>query len=267
MQRKKKLPNNEESKRELEQEAEEIAEEKEKKVVKSGFDKESWQPKTVTGKKVKEGIIKNIDQILDSGIKIKEAEIVDALLPNLETELLLIGQAKGKFGGGQRRIFRQTQKKTSEGNKPRFATLAVVGNKDGFVGIGIGKAKETVPAREKAIRRAKLNIIKIRRGCGSWECGCKEPHTLPFSVEGKSGSAVLMLMPAPKGSGLVVEKECQKILRLAGIKDVWSKQLRRAKTKLNLIYACFNALKKLMEIKVKSDFINEAGVVEGFAKT
>jgi len=242
-------------------------ERRERKVIREVFDKEAWKPKTEIGKKVKEGIIKNIDEILDNGIKIKEAEIVDALFPELEIDLLMIGQAKGKFGGGQRRVFRQTQKKTKEGNKPRFATLAVVGDKNGFVGMGFGKSKETVPAREKAIRKAKLNLIKIRRGCGSWECGCKESHSLPFNVEGKNGSAVLLLMPAPKGTGLVVEKECQKILRMAGIKDVRSKQLRKAKTKLNLIYACFEALKKLMAIKVKTEFIDEMGIVEGAVKT
>jgi len=238
----------------------------ERKSVRAPFDKDAWKPKTEIGKKVKQGIIKNLDEILDNCMHIKEAEIIDVLLPDLEIELLLVGQAKGKFGGGQRRIFRQTQKKTSEGNKPKFATLAIVGNKNGFVGMGMGKSKETVPAREKAIRNAKLNIIKIRRGCGSWECGCKEPHSFPFSVNGKSGASELVFMPAPKGTGLVVEKECQKILKMAGVNDAWSKQLRSGKTKLNLIYACFEALKKLLSMKVKHDLIEKAGIVEGAVK-
>jgi len=111
-----------------------------------------WIPKTEFGRKVKSGEIKDIDEILDKGGKILEAEIVDALLPDLEYELITIGQSKGKFGGGKRSIWKQTQKKTKEGNKPKFATVAVVGNRKGYVGIGYGKAKETVPAREKAIR-------------------------------------------------------------------------------------------------------------------
>ena len=106
----------------------------------------------------------------------------------LKNDLLLIGQSKGKFGGGARRIFKQTQKKTPEGNKPSFACAAVVGNEDGYVGVGSGKSKDTVPAREKAIRRAKLNLFKIRRGCGSWECNCKTHHSIPFETEGKCGS-------------------------------------------------------------------------------
>jgi small subunit ribosomal protein S5 len=233
----------------------------------SSFNKEAWQPKTILGKKVKSGEIKDIDYILDNGIKILEAEIVDALIPNLTTDLLLVGQAKGKFGGGQRRVFRQTQKKTKEGNKPKFATVAVVGNGDGYVGIGYGKSKETVPAREKAIRNAKLNVIKIKRGCGSWKCGCKEPHTIPYAVMGKCGSVKLKLMPAPKGSGLRIENECSKVLKTVGIKDIWSKKYGKTKSKINLIYACLAALNNLMKTKIKTEDVEKLGIVEGAIKS
>jgi len=135
----------------------------EKGQTKTEFDASAWKPKTDLGKKVKNGEITTIDEILNAGIRIMEPEIVDFLLKNLESDLLMIGQAKGKFGGGQRRVFRQTQKKTKEGNKPKFSTFAIIGNKDGYIGLGYGKAKETVPAREKALREAKLNIIKIKR--------------------------------------------------------------------------------------------------------
>lgn len=221
---------------------------------KTEFDKESWKPKTLLGKKVKNDEIVSIDQILDKRERILEQQIVDSLLPNLSSDLLLIGQSKGKFGGGAKRVFKQTQKKTQEGNKPKFATFAIVGNEDGYIGVGYGKSKETVPAREKAIRNAKLNIIKIRRGCGSWQCGCKEPHTIPFAVEGKCGSVIIKLMPAPRGTGLCVEGECKKILKSAGIKDIWSKTLGQTKTKINLVNACFNALKRLMEMKIQKKY-------------
>jgi len=227
------------------------------------FDKVAWKPKTGLGNKVKSGEVKDITEILDNGLKILEPEIVDALITNLSNELLLIGQSKGKFGGGQRRVFKQTQKKTREGNKPHFATMAVVGNQDGVVGLGYGKSKETVPAREKSIRNAKLNIIKIRRGCGSWQCGCKEPHTIPFKVEGRCGSVRLKLIPAPKGTGLFIEHECQKMLKLAGIKDVWSESSGQTKTKINLISACFDALKKLMGTKVGPEYLEILGIKEG----
>ena len=184
------------------------------------FDISSWQPKTEIGRKVKSGEIKDIDEILGAGRPILEAEIVDALLKT-ESELLLIGQAKGKFGGGQRRVFRQTQKKTREGNKPKFATMAVVGDKNGHVGVGYGKSKETVPAREKAFKDAKLNFIIVRRGTGSWEDQSTEPHSIPFAVEGKCGSYTIKLMPAPKGKGLICDKEVAKVLQMDGVQNVW----------------------------------------------
>jgi len=224
---------------------------------------ENWKPKTNLGKLVKAKKIINIDDVLSSGQKVLEAEIIDILLPNLETELLSIGQSKGKFGGGKKSIWRTTQKKTSEGNKPKFSTLVVVGNKDGYLGIGFGKSKETVPAREKAIRKAKLNLIKIRRGCGSWACGCGEPHTIPLKINGKCSSVKIELMPAPKGTGLAVEKEVKKILHLAGIKDVYSRTSGHTKTKLNLIYAAFRALKKLNKVKIKQDYYKQSGLTEG----
>ncbi|MFH0977973.1 MAG: 30S ribosomal protein S5 [Candidatus Woesearchaeota archaeon] len=227
---------------------------------------EIWQPRTELGRAVKDGKLTKIDEILDSGRKILEKEIVDALLPNLESDLLLIGQSRGKFGGGKRRVFRQTQKKTKEGNKPHFATLAVVGNRNGYVGVGYGKAKETVPAREKAIRRAKLNLIKIRRGCGSWQCGCGKPHSLPFSIEGKCGSVEIKLMPAPKGKGLCTEREVQKILALAGIKDAWSQTEGQTRKKMNLVEACMKALKKLTQTKMRPEERSNLSVVDGEEK-
>ena len=227
------------------------------------FDREAWQPKTIIGKKVKAGEITDIDAILNSGIRIMEAEIVDALVPNLQGDLIAVGQSKGKFGGGKRSIWRQTQKKTAEGNKPKFSAVAVIGNKDGYVGIGLGKAKETVPAREKAVRQAKLNLIKIRRGCGSWECGCGTPHSIPFKVKGKCGSVSMELVPAPRGTNICAEKECSKILSLAGIKDVYANTHFSTRTKLNLIKACIDALLKLSLMKIQPEHVKMLGIKEG----
>src|SRR3989338_5456321 len=93
---------------------EEIVEEVKKK---GAFEKETWKPKTSSGMKVKNGEITSIDYILDKRIKILEPEMVDTLLPNLATDLLMVGQSKGKFGGGQKRVFKQTQKKNQGGKK------------------------------------------------------------------------------------------------------------------------------------------------------
>lgn len=228
--------------------------------------KDAWYPKTGIGKDIKSGAITDIDEVLDAGMKILEAEIVDFLLPGCDTDLLLIGQSKGKFGGGQRRVFRQTQKKTREGNKPQFATVAVIGDKNGHVGIGYGKSRETVPAREKSIRKAKLNIFKVRRGSGSWESAATEPNSIPFKVTGKCGSSELTLIPAPKGTGLCIEKECAKILTLAGIQDIWSKTSGQTKTKINLIKACEDALRQLSNVKILPAHNQTLCIAEGSVK-
>lgn len=206
---------------------------------------ESWIPKTKLGKLVKAGKIKDIDEALK--YKILEPEIIDTLL-KLGSEILNIGQAKGKFGGGKRRAWRQTQKKTAEGNVPTFSCMCVVGNRNSYVGLGYGKAKETLPAREKALRKAKLNIMKIKRGCASFDCVCEEPHTVPFIVKGKTGSCRVKLIPAAQGTGLVIGDECKKILKLAGIKDVYSVTNGKIRTTINLAKACMDALKKTTEM-------------------
>lgn len=211
---------------------------------------DSWNPKTALGKKVKSGEIKDIDEILSNGYRIMEPEIIDYLIPGIENILISVGQSKGKFGGGKRSIWRQTQKKTKEGNKPKFGTLAVVGDRKGHVGIGYGKSKETVPAREKAIRNAKINLIKIKMSCGSWDCGCGDTHSIPFKVDGRCGSVRIILMPAPKGTNICTEREVQKLISLSGIKDIYSRTEGQTRTKVNLINATFEALKKLNTVKV-----------------
>jgi small subunit ribosomal protein S5 len=204
---------------------------------------EDWEPKTQLGREVKEGKIKNIDEILKSGRKILEAEISDYLL-NLKSDLISIGQSKGKFGGGKRRAWRQTQRKTEEGNVPTFSAMAVVGDENGHIGYGYGNSMETLPARDKSLRKAKLNIIKVTRGCSGFDCDCSELHTVPFKVTGKAGSVRITLIPAPQGTGLVVAGELKKVLKLAGIKDVYSKSFGKVRTTFNTIKACFDALEK-----------------------
>ena len=125
--------------------------------------------------------------------------------------------------------------------------MAVVGDENGHVGIGVGKAKETLPARDKAIRKAKLNLIKVQRACAGFDCSCSELHSIPFEITGKSGSVKVTLIPAPQGTGLVVANELKKVLKLAGIKDVYSKTFGNKRTTFNLIKACIEALKKTKE--------------------
>lgn len=204
---------------------------------------ESWIPKTKLGKEVKAKKIKSLNEILDKKLKILEPEIVDSLV-EIKSDLISMGQSKGKFGGGKRRAWRQTQRKTKEGNVPTFSAFAVVGDENGHVGIGVGKASETLPARDKAIRKAKLNLIKVTRGDGSFDSVGGGNSSIPFIVEGKAGSVRVKLMPAAPGTGLVVGDELKKVLKLAGINDVYSRTSGKIRTTFNLVKACIDALKK-----------------------
>ncbi|MBT6690065.1 30S ribosomal protein S5 [archaeon] len=211
---------------------------------------ERWVPKTELGRAVRSGKVTDIDVVLSEGRKIMEPEIVDLLLPGLINDTLFIGQAKGKFGGGKRRPFRQTQKKTKEGSVLTFGVMAIVGDGHGHVGIGYGRAAETLPAKEKAFRKAKLNITKIKLGCASFDCSCDEEHSIPVAVKGKCSSVVIELMPAPQGTGLVVNDELKKILRAVGIKDVYSKTSGKLRTTFNAAKACMAALNKIGEVRI-----------------
>jgi small subunit ribosomal protein S5 len=211
---------------------------------------DNWVPKTELGKLVRAGKIKDIDQIFDEGRKVMEPEIIDLLLPHLSSDVLFIGQSKGKFGGGKRRAFRQTQKVNKEGASLTFGVMAVVGDGQGHFGVGFGKASETLPAKEKAARKARLNMIRIPRGCASYDCSCNENHSIPIITSGKSSSVVVKLMPAPQGTGLVISDELKKILKAAGIKDIYSHCEGRVRTTFNTAKACVNALNKLNDLKL-----------------
>ena len=225
--------------------------------------KEEWIPKTKLGIDVMAKKYASIDDVLLSGRKIMEEEIIEFLVPNLATEFINVGQAKGKFGGGKRKISKPTQKVTREGSQMSFGMIAVAGNKEGVIGLGFGKARETVPSREKSVRNAKKDLIMIRRGCGDWGCFCGASHSIPFTTEGISGSVTVRLMPAPKGTGLVVEAELKKMLELAGIKDVWSKTFGQTKNKMNMMKAGYEALRKLQNVKLMPSVTEGRGIKDG----
>src|SRR3989338_968090 len=95
-------------------------------VIIRGFNKEGWIPKTDIGRKVKSGEIKSIEEVLAKGVKILEPQIIDMLVPELQSTLLSIGQSKGKFCGGKKSIWRQTQKKTKKGKKTKNLCFFVI---------------------------------------------------------------------------------------------------------------------------------------------
>lgn len=201
---------------------------------------ETWIPRTRVGRLVKEGKITSIDEIFRRNLPILEPEIVDILLPNLEHEVIDVSIV---------------QKMTDAGRITRFRAIVIIGNRDGYVGIGKGKARQFRFAVEKAIKNAKLNIIPVRRGCGSWECTCGEPHSVPFTVRGKSGSVEIILKPAPKGTGLVAGDVAKVVLRLAGIRDVWSFTRGETRTTYNFARATYEALKNTYKFVTPLDWI------------
>ena len=87
------------------------------------------------------------------------------------------------------------QKQTDAGEKSRFKAIVAVGNRDGYIGLGSGKASQVRNAIEKAAANARLNIVPVKRGCGSWECGCGKHHSVPFQVEGKCGGVRVVIVP------------------------------------------------------------------------
>ena len=166
-----------------------------------------WIPQTNLGKKVAAGEINSMEEILSNGLRIQEAGIVKKLLPDLKTEVIDVGII---------------QKMTPNGQSTRFKALVAAGNENGWLGIGMGKSKQMRIAIEKANNASYLNVSPVKLGCGSWECRCDQKHSVPFKVRGRGGSVTIEILPAPRGLGLVAGEKIRNLLRLAGIKDVWT---------------------------------------------
>lgn len=197
-----------------------------------------WVPRTTLGKFVLNGDITTLGEGLATGLPVREPEIVDILLPELEDEVLDVNMV---------------QRMTDSGRRVNFAITCVVGNRDGFVGLGRARGKEVGPAIRRAIDDAKLNIISVNRGCGSWECGCYTPHSLPVRVVGGSGSVRVTLKPAPRGVGLALGDIAKSVLRLAGIRDAWGFTQGHTKTTVNYALATFDAMKQTALMKATTE--------------
>ena len=166
-----------------------------------------WIPKTTIGKKVATGEITSIEQILESGARIQEAGIIKKLLPDLKSEVVDVGII---------------QKMTANGQSTRFKAIVAAGNENGWLGIGQGKSKQMRIAIEKATTNAYLNVSPVKLGCGSWECRCDKPHSVPFKVRGRGGSVTVEIIPGPRGLGLVAGGKIKRLLELAGLRDAWT---------------------------------------------
>jgi len=201
---------------------------------------EQWVPRTQLGKMIQEGRVTSIEEVFMGGLQLRESQIVDVLLPDLQEEVININLV---------------QKQTDAGEKSRFKAIVAVGNRDGYIGLGAGKASQVRTAIEKAAVDARLKIVPVRRGCGSWECGCGKPHSVPFQVEGKCGSVKIIIVPGPRGLGLVASEAAKVILGLAGIKDCWTRSYGSTRTVPSFAYAIFHALKKTYSLITPTDWV------------
>jgi len=201
---------------------------------------ETWVPKTRLGKLIHEGKITTIEDVFLAGIKISEAQIVDSLIPDLQEEVINVNLV---------------QKQTDAGEKSRFKAIVAVGNRDGYLGLGSGKASQVRNAIEKAAVNARLNIIPVKRGCGSWECGCGKQHSIPFQVEGKCGGVRVVIVPGPRGLGLVSSEVAKVIIGLAGVKDLWMRSFGSTRTVPSYACTIFDGLKKTYNLITTVDWV------------
>lgn len=120
------------------------------------------------------------------------------------------------------------------GRRFSFSALSVVGNRNGYVGIGYGKAKEVPAAVEKSVKNGRRRLMKVER-VGT---------TIPHQVEGVFCSSRVRLIPASPGTGIIAGKAVRKILELAGIRDILTKNYGSTNA-LNVTKATLSALTKL----------------------
>jgi small subunit ribosomal protein S5 len=206
-----------------------------------------WNPRTRLGRQVANGEIDSMQEALNSGLPLKEPEVVDQLVPDLEDEVLDINMV---------------QRMTDSGRRVKFRCVVVVGNRDGLVGYAEGRDDQVGGAIQKAIDIGKLNLIDISRGCGSWECGCGRPHTVALRTTGKAGSVEVELQPAPRGLGLAGGETVRKVLELAGIEDIWTRSSGNTRTTVNFAKATFNALQTTAEARVPQRTFEKREVIE-----
>lgn len=145
-------------------------------------------------------------------------------------------QYPGQDSGFDEKIIHinRVSKKTKGGNKMRFSVLMVVGDKNGKVGVGLGKAADVSSAIKKAVSSGKKHLFTVPIVNG----------TIPLAVLVKVGAARIMLKPAPVGSGVIAGGAVRSVVSAAGIQNISSKVLGTG-NKASNVYATFEALKQM----------------------
>ncbi len=198
----------------------------------------AWNPKTNAGKLVQQNEITSMEEIWSRNMPLLESEIIDTLVPDLMEKTL---------------DTRKTTYVRAAGRSFNFSAYVLVGDGKKYVGLGLGSDKERFGAIRKASRNARLNLMPVRIGAGSWEDFSNTTRSVPFKIKGKCGSVRVTLSPAPQGTGLVVGKQIQDVFRFAGITDVWGRTTGSSDTRLNYIRAAYNALEELNKVRASPD--------------
>ena len=205
---------------------------------------DAWVPKTDGGRMVKSGEITNLDDYFSRGYKVMESEIVDMLVPQIRDKMIEL---------------KKTARITRQGRNFSFRATMLIGDGNSYVGVGTGKDKERFPAIQKATKDAKMSIVKVKRGCGSWECRCNEKHSVPYKATAKHSSIRITLLPAPKGTGLVVGDAIKDVFKFAGVKDVWGKTKGNTNSTLEFVMAATKALASTNKVRLSDEMKRKIG--------